>query len=537
LVIFIQEHRWLLPTVKGDKLRPFFEEVLNIDEIAQRAGQRPDGRKFFEVMHRYKVDEPAATNFTTEVAGRAINPAAGNFANRWLHAMSDTASSPTITLIILYRALLQKQDGVDTFSTPGVTRARRIAEQFIKLDIGDAEMKAYWGCLFNCIEGKIEQSLGNMDRAIEFLTRAVELEPIGKLEVHGMEVWQSFDIFAPWQYLAEVYKTRVLAGGTAQDLLAYQKYINHGCKKDDPVSHWQAAEYAKEYKDGHHVATSKWMYHCLKAAASGHLQAAYSLANFYRDNGWRYLEDDPPDEVKPTPFDHEPPETAPDIPRGFFGDIREFLRRIFTDAAGIGKFPRIEEQHEALFYTAVYPSTAEERIRLALEWLDVASDFNFAPAYLVKARIHLEKTLWIQATAPASALALSDTRYGKVEDGAADSEDGPKNPHHSISLAKDALREVFRACRMGEKLRHRDAIFQRGAGKIFTYDRIRHDIGVYHEAERESPEIAKFFEFSYVWDQFADDLERMEREAKHLCQKHKLDIYETDGMLVFKGTA
>jgi hypothetical protein len=458
---------------------------------------------------------------------------------RCLVALSDCGYFPYATFNVLHRALKRKEDGIDTFSKSHVVSARRVASQIINNEIKiEGEIAGYWSYMFNCLEGKVEQICGNTSRAITLLERAVKLEPRAKLVGPRMQEY-TYDLFAPWQYLTELYKTRFLAGGKRpEDLVDYRKYLEIGCQKDDPVSHWQAAEHAKKYQDGFHSPTSKWLYHCLKAAASGHLQAAYSLANFYRNSGWRYLEDDPPDHVKPTPFDHRFPDKALDRTRGFFGDIGEFLRRVFTDVGSIGDFAGIkaEDPHHALFHTAIYPSTPEERMRLAIEWFNVASDFNFAPAYLVKAKIHLEQTLWAGAEAPAPALTLSPDRYGIIE-ASPDTDEDKANPYYSTSRAKEAIREVLRACQMGEIKREQDLQFKWMSEQYSSHDRSSHDAIILSHAYDRAPEAAKFFFDVHVWDQFADDLPRLEREAKALCREHGLDIYETDGLLVFRGTA
>jgi hypothetical protein len=385
------------------------------------------------------------------------------------------------------------------------------------------------------MEGRIEHKLGNTDRAIHLLERAVEFEDLtdwgGRRDEADM---YEFDIYMPWQFLAEIYNERYQTSGSPADADGIRKHTEYGCKKGDPISHWQAAEFNKVHTSkGYHVPTSKWFYYCSKAAASGHLQAAYSLANFYRDSGWRYLEDDPPDYVKPTPFDHKPSEEGSSASRGPFGNVREFLRWLVTKPEGFGKFEKIKEPHEALFYTAVYPSTAAERMRLAIEWLGVAIDFHFAPAYLVKAKIHLEETLWHAANAPATALSLSDSRYDGSETSSTEVEEDP-NPYYSKDAARESLREVFRACRMGEQKRWADREYLKNFSRSNT-NRVVHDHYLWVAAHRENPEQAKFFLDSTVWDQFEKDLEKLEEDAKTLCREHNLDLYETDGLVIYEG--
>ncbi|KAK3094283.1 hypothetical protein LTR53_019463, partial [Teratosphaeriaceae sp. CCFEE 6253] len=80
-----------------------------------------------------------------------------------------------------------------------------------------------------------------------------------------------------------------------------------GCRMDDPTSHYHAAELFKEHnEDGSARYTSVWLYHMTKAAATGHPKAAHALAVFYSETVWKYIEDEPPDYLKPTPFDSYP---------------------------------------------------------------------------------------------------------------------------------------------------------------------------------------------------------------------------------------
>ncbi|MGG6498956.1 UNVERIFIED_CONTAM: hypothetical protein NY603_39110, partial [Bacteroidetes bacterium 56_B9] len=76
-----------------------------------------------------------------------------------------------------------------------------------------------------------------------------------------------------------------------------------------------------------------------KAAASNHPIAAYELGKFYAESGWKYLEDEPPNHVKPTPFDSFPSPTE----NSMLQNVLLFF--------GLAKQPEIKPE-ESLFHNA-----------------------------------------------------------------------------------------------------------------------------------------------------------------------------------------
>jgi hypothetical protein len=94
-----------------------------------------------------------------------------------------------------------------------------------------------------------------------------------------------------------------------------EKAIQIGVEQDDPTAFYYAATYYKKRnEDGSHKATSEWLYYMTKAAASLVPKAMYELGVYYAESGWKYIEDEPPEHLKPTPFDTYPGKHVADTP-------------------------------------------------------------------------------------------------------------------------------------------------------------------------------------------------------------------------------
>ncbi|TKA23498.1 hypothetical protein B0A54_17873 [Friedmanniomyces endolithicus] len=84
-----------------------------------------------------------------------------------------------------------------------------------------------------------------------------------------------------------------------------------------------------------------------------------SIDDFYAESGWKYIEDEPPDHLKPTPFDSYPAAEE-------------------SNASDTGFLPTLR---------------------------------RYAPAFLYRAKMLLQETLWAEAQTPASALKMTEQRY------------------------------------------------------------------------------------------------------------------------------
>lgn len=260
------------------------------------------------------------------------------------------------------------------------------------------------------LEGKVAYHLGDTDTAIKWWWQAIdgavaksELDAAriraGNRPMMELSAIDKDDLSSPWIELIEAHFDRSLKGKNEWDLC--EKAIQIGVQQDDPTAFYYAATYYKKRDEsGQHLATSEWLYYMSKAAASGVPKAACELATFYHESGWKYIEDEPPDHVKPTPFDSYP---APDnVGPSTWNKFRQWM------------WPRIADkgaEMENIFHTAAWPPTPVQRNQLAILWLQSAIEQTYAPAYLLAAKIHLEETLWAGAQAPQEALDLSPKRY------------------------------------------------------------------------------------------------------------------------------
>ena len=255
------------------------------------------------------------------------------------------------------------------------------------------------------LEGKIALALGDEDYALENWERALELgqqhpERLNEIPP-GMR--DLSELSSPWIDLAELRKQRYdwatenhQPGRAAHERAECEKAILFGCDHDDPTSHFQAAYF---FYTG--VDDSSWLYHMTKAAASGHPMACHHLAMFYAESEWPYIEDEPPDYIKPTPFDRYPSSVA----AKHKSTILDFLRlRPSNDSISI-------RGREEVFHTAVFPPTLKERRLMARHWFEIALNLMYAPSYLAIARLIMSPRGWSTSNAPQSAVAMSKDRY------------------------------------------------------------------------------------------------------------------------------
>lgn len=435
--------------------------------------------------------------------------------NNLLHSTAMLGNTKAIRET-LSNALLRSRKDPKVWRISEINRALEHLEEHVDNPSADSLLLA--------LAGKILKAQKKEELALPLLVRALKREIA--------ESWQDKRAFAyrdayqlstPWLDLIEIHSDR-FKRGSRSDLALCEDVIKVGCSQEDPEAHWLATGFYE--RNG-----TKWLYHLTKAAASGHLQAAFELANFYRDSGWRYIEADPPDHLKPTPFDHTPPKEQEK------SALKDTILRFFGWGSTQSQFPKVREPHEELYYTAVYPHKARDRYLLAAEWLDVAMVRHYAPAYLLRAKMALEKTLWHQADAPEVALKLSDERYTHVIEHVQASKEEP-NPLFNIDDATAYLREVFMACEMRRiEVKHNaDRQIAISKGKLAATSEELMERSAYRVYQDKLPALTKFMQDREAWSVSIPHLDDLYTEAASLCRQNRLNVFTPDGVLLYQGT-
>ena len=359
------------------------------------------------------------------------------------------------------------------------------------------------------------------------------------------------DLSSPWVELQSLYLNR-------SDYANAKWAIGIGCEQDDPNSHYAAALFEKKFNEhGHGVGTSGWLYHMTKAAASGHVRAMHELGVWYAQNGWPYLEDEPPDEIKPTPFDRYPAELGTkkkqDVP------LRQRMR------SALGLEPQVQEDPKLqVFHTAAHPSTPQQRLEMSLQWLGLAMGFMYAPSFLAAAQLHMEKTLWAEAATPKAALEMSDERYiyaskgdyeasrpikreGSGKDQVLNPEQEIANPNYNPEKAKQLLREIIYASSALEIRQYQLKNFNAAARKQplaeneMDSDEMALEGNLPQDMGRN---VKNWFRYPEIREQFMNDRTgrlydevlgtNLLAEANRICDEQGWDIYAEDGGLLYR---
>ena len=345
------------------------------------------------------------------------------------------------------------------------------------------------------------------------------------------------DLSAPWIELSSVYYNR-------RDFANLQWAIDVGCEQDDPNSHFLAAQLQKDSS----TVKSGWFHHITKAATSGHVRAMHELALWYAEFGWPFLEDEPPDDIKPTPFDRFPREMSRDT-----SPKQSSWQRLQT-TLGFSPPAEVDPLAQA-FQSAAYPSTPLSRLGMALEWMKVAMAFNYAPSYLATAGLLLMKTIDSSTGTPKEALELSHKRYTyasradyysnrKLPHLARNKEIKISNPYYNPDEAKRLTREVFYAKFALETHLHQVRNFHNWSRQTGNKDALQ-DIFEDDFAGDMGSNLRKWFRHPEVRELFMDertgrliDKERNDMdlvsEAKALCDDEHWDIYAEDGSLLYR---
>lgn len=444
------------------------------------------------------------------------------------------------TISVMGHAVLQH------IQKPGALRASEIkhaSEHLDRIAASDHNYRA------NVLKGRVAEVLGDEITAIRMWTSAMAsaVEAAAKAEADKRSgirpefTGDQFELTTPWIDLFHIHRRR---GEARQANWA----LEIGCQQDDPDAHYLYADYSclryHDYEQTQPIYTSEWLYHMIKAATSGHNKAAFQLGEFYAQSSWKYIEDEPPDEVKPTPFDSYPAST---VKRGTW---------LETVQAFLGSKQLEPTKRDDIFHIAAFPHDAVDRFRIALDWANVAIRHCYAPASLLRAKIHYLETIdspkSSPRTAPKDALELKDSRYTyaskadyeagiKKNPEVEDDRDGDElikipNPFYNIPLAKHYLREVFYAYQAHGLIA--------GAKKQYLKDRrlglvgvVANDDDIIQEKKfADKPHhIRKWFRFQEVREQYEDNIEDLYKEAKDTCDYFEWDLYDDDGGLVYRA--
>ena len=421
------------------------------------------------------------------------------------------------------------------------------------------------------LEGRIAHKLGDTQYAIKLWWQAMDgalaeadwfaaQRAAGNIPEHSMSQLDLTELSSPWIELARALYDRAEPIKNPKDPLyepywgEFKRALDIGLEQDDPTMYYYAATYhadIEKTKSGEKIfhPTSMWLYCITKAATSGIPVAAHELGKYYANSGWRYIEEEPPDHVKPTPFDTYP---GP----GALRSTWTTLTSLFTTQPHV---PQHQSEQENLFHTATFPSTARSRMDLAMRWLNVAISYQYAPAYLEKAKIHLTETLWAAADAPPEHLNLSPKRYlyknatekSKLEwDGQGRSWDPPANAkeapnsYYSEDKAKECLREVFNAhsaitiysnsiARLAQRRSPSSS-----SNNSFDADDFEKDVQVGDGTDSSHmPDIFKFWKYNEVLHMWIDQAKDLRRQAEGICNERGWDLWDERGALLYRHGA
>lgn len=396
------------------------------------------------------------------------------------------------------------------------------------------------------LEGKIALRLGDEDRAIQLWTEAMATA-IAEHEANvqgqnaaGPDNDANLQLSSPWIELMWIHfeRSRRLEGkddlASAIEGKKCEWAMEVGCQLDDPDAHYGRADWFSDRLEG--TTSSTRLYHLTKAATSLHFKAAHELGDFYASSGWPFIEDEPPDRVKPTPFDRYP---APETRHSTWAKVRKFF--------GLETVTKLGPE-DALFIAAAHPSTAQERFKLALEWLDVATYHGFAPSFLTKAKCHMAKTLWGASNAPKAALDLSDERYiyateadmkanKPIEKESSPEPPDEPNPWYNIPMARFCLREVFYAYEahklVSDNRRRYESQVRKGLAKDVVDEQEFLSEGSFRGEVPVS--VRKYLRFPEVRDHYEHDMESLIAEARAICDDNGWNMYDENNALLYQA--
>lgn len=437
---------------------------------------------------------------------------------------------------------------LNTSELAGVRKRLSLMAETVAVDGGDDH-----AFIVIVLEGKVAYALGDVNRAIALWTSAIDAAvALSEKDRLTGQVLRFEDnaftvaMLTPWVDLTNAYLQR-------DNLDKARWAIEIGCQQDDPSSHYYAA--ILEQKTDQHDqlwATSTWLFHMTKAAGAGHVKATHALGHFYGGSGWKYIEDEPPDHLKPTPFDSYPPDL--DSTR----KVTPFWDR-FTGAVGLGPPPE-RDALSSLFLSATQPSTPYDRFRMAMQWLEVGIGMMYAPSYLRAAQLLLNETLWPQAQAPKEALELKHSRYtyasradyeagipiDRPSEEIENEEETIPNPGYDPERAKDLIRDVLyakQAVAWSQKaMKNIAKARSRGVNMSdFDLDRAFAERNLSNEL---APDVRKWFRFPETREMYMNDTTGtlyddflktdLDVQARQICDEQEWDIYDEDGGLMYR---
>ncbi|KAK3676148.1 hypothetical protein LTR78_003898 [Recurvomyces mirabilis] len=497
-----------------------------------------------------------------------VNVPGDNYLGKKLMFALSVAGLEDATISICSHALLGNKVRPNLLRSAEIVYARGHLKQLARYG------KSYRAMV---LEGKIMRALGDEDEALAMWEkgmgaavargqRMLDMKRRGVIsELQAERVLQqrdSVELSSPWIELTLLRYDRYVRFWGQNDFTAAQaelekaeKAADIGCRMDDPTSHYHKAEFFKKADpDGTTKHTSVWLYHMTKAATSGHAIACHKLGIFYAESGWKYIDDEPPDHVKPTPFDSYPSDST---------SLLSTLQRMFTFFPPQTATEAAKRESDDLFHTAAFPSTPQHRWLMASHWLKLAMQHMYAPSYLYAAQMLVHERYWAQAQAPKAALHMTAERYKYankadyeaknpiVKPNSAEKQDEPpedplipRTASHT-DLAKTYLTQVFNACTahslyLSALAREQKAASLRGP-KLRSaqqqqepiLDESALDGRQFKRGEDVSEEVMEWFRFPDVREMWSEQAEGLAVTARGLCDERGWDLVGRDGGLVY----
>lgn len=446
--------------------------------------------------------------------------------------MLSRAGYAEATLRIMNHALIQ-----DRSTRPGTLRSSSVI-----YSRGHLQKLARAGENYRAmvLEGKIALHIGDEAYAINMWQQAMaaavhESEAIRSKRKADNPKDENFkdleDLDSPWIELGLLYHDRSKRGVADEWQLARDAF-KIGTEQDDPVAYFNSAVLA--LGDAYGNYTSYWLYAMTKAASSGHAKAMHELGVYYATTVWPFIEDEPPDEQKPTPFDRFPPSTQSSAP-GLWDRLKTL----------VVPNPTSKDAKDHIFHTAIFPDNPAERRKLAVDWFTEAAALTYAPALLWLSKVRLEEELWPEAAVPKAALQMTPARYthasreaselAQTQPPPSDPETAPgiPNPFYDPSKAQENLKEVFNM--FLERQTRKNAL----ARGVLIAGKLKSDPSKWIEDSAEvliedMPEHLNIWTaYPEVRDMYAHEVEGLVREASQICDEREWDLYDDEGGLLY----
>lgn len=467
-----------------------------------------DAERFASFMEQYRDwPEMDVTRLMTIVWRHrtgSVSPNSARLVESFSHAGWAEA-----TVILMQSVWLNSRHGIHVFRHDWAVAAHRRLRTIVQEGQNFRAM---------ALEAHILNILGKPDAAIGLFERAMEgILAANRPFVPHESTADDLVLSSPWLDLASLYVRRLdrgyAKGDPAQDLL---RVLRIGREQDDPNAFFISAN---QVWAEHGMPTSEWLYYITKAAASGIPQAANQLAEFYAGQKWKFLADEPPDHLKPTPYDSYP---AP-LASGRASIWTQLLQQLGLSPTHIGL---ADCPHWAYFRGPLFPSEGKQRYALALLWFQVAFAVKWAPSLLSLALTHLEKNIDTRMSVPRNAIQLEDSRFSfeskeayaegqgewETEKHKAPKSHTTPNPHYRPRAAKLCLELVFDA------------------------------LSVYKwvvQRERKGPEPANRIRWDTdrsVFDSWTKNADSLEVNARKVCDDNGWNIYDANEALLYRHT-